>query len=278
MNHAFDRTKLLLKATLALTAAGILLRTLSLYLAFDTGVGYFLTRHALPILTTILLAAAPLLAFAFSFLYKKDIAFAAPGNDAAAVLVGQGICGVCCFVCAFMVLLRGSYVGASRPLLLVTFVATILGSLYFLGALLFKDPGHSLLWFGYAAILAATLLIAITYFDRYTPMNAPHKLDTHIALLSLMLATLFEIGVVIGKGTRLYVVFLTVATFLCGTIGVSNLLATFGGVFKDPVYLAVDLFLLGFFLHFLLTIIAALKPSAKEATPPVPAEETTPDE
>ena len=104
---------------------------------------------------------------------------------------------------------------------------------------------------GYALLLALILLMVVTYFDRYTQMNAPHKLSQHMCILAALLALLCELRALIGRRTPQHALpFSAFAAFLCITVGVSNTLAFALGSYEDITYLLFDLLLLTLGIRF----------------------------
>lgn len=232
--------------TLAVALALSVLRTLSLCLCFDTDIGYFRTGDALPRVLYIAEALAALAAFCPLLLIKQDTLPRELLAPSLASLSGAGICGL------FAIVLGGvlfSRVNILSPVPVV-FAALLLfvGSAYFfLHFLDSKKRGTAPVWCGYALILAALLLLCATYFDRYTPMNAPQKVSAHLALLSVMLYMLYELRFQVGREQpRAFAVVAALSFLACGVTGVSGVIGFFVGAGGDLLYLFIDLFALFF--------------------------------
>jgi hypothetical protein len=128
-------------------------------------------------------------------------------------------------------------------------------------------PPKTLLLCGYGVILAAALLLSITYFDLYTPMNAPHKVSLHVALLSVMLYLIFDLRNLIGAPRpRGLGVCAAICFFFCTATGVSNAIAFLGGVYDDVMYFLFDLVTLGFAAYFTTKCLRLAVPPIPEKT------------
>ena len=106
-----------------------------------------------------------------------------------------------------------------------------------------SENTHAIL--GSAALFALACLVAFTYFDVATPMNAPHKLDLHVALLGAVLYLLYELRARVGISKPMALVtFSGLALFLTLSVALSDLIGAMIGAFGDPLYLVQDLLLL----------------------------------
>ena len=98
---------------------------------------------------------------------------------------------------------------------------------------------------GVLAVLGVVSLVAFTYFDTFTPANAPHKTGLHLAFTAILFYLLYALRDAAGAPMpRARAVARLTAFFAAFTVGVSDLLAYPMGAFKDPTYLAQDLLLL----------------------------------
>ena len=236
------RTYLLGSALLTLLTAA--LRTLSLTLAFDPASGYF-EGGALPVIyrTVTLLSLAVIIALPLFFFKGKLSAKRTP-------LTRSGACGAClCALLFFINFIVGCTIKSTvlSPLLwLVGLISLLLATVYFILQTPFVQAGknaHAVL--GSITVLALACLIAFTYFDVSTPMNAPHKMDLHVALLSVILYLLYELRAKAEIARPLaLLIFSSLSFFLSASIGVSDTVAYLSGTFSSPLYLAEDLLLL----------------------------------
>jgi hypothetical protein len=99
----------------------------------------------------------------------------------------------------------------------------------------------------YGVIFAGILLLSVTYFDRYTQMNAPHKVWVHLSLLSIMIYMLYELRARIGRpAPRALTVTSALVLMLCIPTGVSDLIAYACDLYDNTLYLICDLVLIAF--------------------------------
>ena len=237
-------------ALAALVLLATLLRTLALALCFDAQIGYFQAASALPILTYI--AEVLILGLCAAIPFRIIIGAHQPHSAAPTTLEMVG-----CSTTALLLLLSGCYLlikgrtDVSAPAMLTVLAAllSILGAGFFVARLLSLDAQtRSLL--GYALIFAAALLLIIAYFDRYTQMNAPHKLSQHVCMLAMMLAVLFEIRALIGRNLpKLRIACHAFAFAACTVFGLSNTLGFLLAAYDDLTYLFFDLPALGFGIY-----------------------------
>ena len=120
------------------------------------------------------------------------------------------------------------------------------------------------------AILSVILLLVITYFDRYTPMNAPHKLSLHMAFLATALALVMEARNTLDlPRSALYAAAMLLAASLCAIFGISNTVAFLAGSYESLFYLALDLFCIGLAVFFgtrAFALSRMTEPSVEEVT------------
>ncbi|MBR7112550.1 MAG: hypothetical protein IKC75_06495 [Clostridia bacterium] len=235
-----SRTYLMGAAILGLLTA--LLRGLSLALAFD---GSYFTSGALPTLYRIvaLLSLAALALFPLLALKgrisptRTEITRAGQGGAALAAIFSFA-----CFVSACTI----SNTSLPAILWLVGLFSLLFATVYFmLQAAAVKASSSIYALLGCAAIFALACLVAFTYFDVATPMNAPHKLDLHAALLGTILYLLYELRAQAGIAKPLAMVsFNGIALFLTLSVSVSDLVGTMVGASRGSLYLVQDLLLL----------------------------------
>ena len=142
----------------------------------------------------------------------------------------------------------------------------IVGAFHFL--LLIRHRTESAAFCGYGVILGAIFLLSITYFDRYTQMNAPHKVSVHLCMLSIMLCMLFLIRPLIGCARPLGQAASTALCLFCTlTYGGSNLIGAIFGIYTDPLYLTIDVASLCFAVYLAGRTVVSLLPSAPTEAP-----------
>lgn len=185
--------RIYLISVVAAFAVALLLRTLSLFLSLDK-LGYF-GDGVLPILTAIVQIAATVGVALYPFFMKKDTlasdAKLSPVSGITAILAAALLAASAVF----------AVIGATeskQPLLFVGAVLCLLcGIVYFVLRLKNQNGAWALMGFG--IILAGVLLISLTYFDLYVPMNAPRKTSLHLALLAMMLYVLYEMRTALSR-------------------------------------------------------------------------------
>lgn len=237
-----QRTYYIGAALLALITA--ILRTLSLTFAFDRASGYF-TVGALPVLLRVIEGGSLLALVLFPVLALRGHISPKRATHSPFITCGAGLCALLFFlnfICGCT--LKGTMLPAM--LWLVGLLAILLGVVYFILQTPLVKAGagtHAVL--GSLTIVALACLIAFTYFDISTPMNAPHKTDLHMALLAAMLYFLYELRAKADISRPLALTACgAIAFFLTAAVGLSDTVAYLTGAFTDPVYFAQDLLLL----------------------------------
>ena len=181
MNHRTSLNhRIYLSALAVVTLAALILRTLSLYLCVDS-IGYFETA-ALPILSNVLLALGALGCVIYPlFLVKRDTLPATLPASSASKL--SSLPAVVALIIAAILLLSSLGETEQIALTVLAMLAVLCGVGYF--AIRFKGMEGPLSLLAFGIILGAILLISITYFDLFTPMNSPRKTSLHLCLLSV---------------------------------------------------------------------------------------------
>lgn len=259
----FRHQKALWLVLSALAVLATVFRSLALFLHLDE-IGYFQQGAVTVVLFYAVILLAALICLSFLFLIiKEDIAkerdaLPSPrlsGAVAAALSLGAT---------AVFLLLRAKMLSAPLPLVLITAVSLLCGAVYFLLRLRGAKPDVAVLW-GYGAILSTALSLILTYFDRYTQMNAPHKLSFHICMLLAMIALFLEMRELLKRPLpRLCVAFTAFAAVFCLSSSIPNLLAFLGGVYDDPLYLFFDVMTLGLGTYFTIKCACYALCSSKE--------------
>lgn len=250
-----------------LTLIAATLRTLCFGLAFDAGIGYFAAGAALPLFLRVLETVTVLCFFTLLFFIPKGTLPVAAKTPV--TLPRRLISGAVALLFAlnFVVFCRYN-TGRGLPVVIfVLGVLTLLGAVAFFALPLFGVTRTDLtVTFGVLTVVALVCLTAFTYFDSYTPMNAPHKTGLHLAAVAVLFYILYMLrdaaGVSMPRAKALSALVSFFATF---TVGVSDLLAYPMGAFTDPAYLCQDLLLIGLAVFIganTAAEVAALAPSA----------------
>lgn len=268
----FCRYRLYLCAMGGMTLLTLILRTLALFLSMDPEVGYF-ADGALSVLLTVIEVASLAACLALPLLVKAGELPRGRAPLSLSGLIGTGVSALLFAATAIYLLVRIDYIPAPVVLCLLAALCLLAGATYFV----FEFLGKGKPALGFGVILAVALLLSITYFDRYTPMNAPHKTALHLCLLSIMLFMLYEVRAAIGRDLpRALSVTSAIAFLFCATVGVSDLIAFIAGIYTDPLYLMGDLLVLGFAIYVAARAVADLM-RLHSAEPVAPAEADTED-
>lgn len=249
----------------ALCLLVILLRTLALCLTMDKDLGYFGNGALTGVLYAITLLGVAA-CFTLPLLMKPGVL----PEKQAPLRAGGSVCA-CLSALAFIaatvylfIQIMGHAAGtvltlpAPAALMLLTALACTVAALYFLLRLL--DMDHLATPCAYGVILAGILLLSVTYFDRYTQMNAPHKVWVQLSLLSIMIYTLYELRARIGRpAPRALAVASALLLMLCIPTGVSDLIAYACNLYDDALYLICDLVLTAFAVYVACRTITTLR-------------------
>ena len=233
------------------TVLACTLRTLALLCSFDAAVGYFVEGSALPIAASLGILIATLLCAAIPFLInigavpqEKEALPTPHFLTAAAAAILSGITALYLLICA-------DNVPTSPLLVLLTALCWLGSAAYFLSRVLHAKLRTAAI-LGFFPILAAALSLSLTYFDRYTQMNAPHKTSMHLCMLAVMFAVLYELRALLSRAMPRACAFVTaLAASLCTVYSLSNIIAFLGGVYDDLTYLVFDLVALGLAAYFI---------------------------
>ncbi len=261
-----DRATLfyLLSALLALLACT--LRTLALFLGFDADIGYFRSGSPLVIATYICTALCVLCCATIPFLINIGAQPEEKDPLPAPRFISAAVCAAALCAAAFYLFTNASKVPAPQVLVLLTALCLLAGAVYFLLRLLGSKP-RTVTALGFFTILAAALCLATTYFDRYTQMNAPHKLSLHLCMLCIMFAMLYELRALLDRSLpRACTAATAIAAALCSVYSLSNTIAFLGDVYDNITYFLFDLVTLGFAAYFTTKCIRLAVPPIPEKT------------
>ena len=238
-----------LTALLALVACA--LRTLAFLIGFDAEIGYFRSA-SLPIVLAnacLILCAVPCVAISF-LINREQIPTESKPLCSPRFISAASVAALTCLA-AFFLILRADDIPAPKMLVLLAAVLLIGTAAYFLRRL-YGVATNSVAALGFFTIFGAAFTLAITYFDRYTQMNAPHKISLHLCMLAIMFAMLYELRALLGRPTtRAYVGVTAFAAVLCAVFSVSNIIALFANVYSSALYLVFDLVALGYAAYFI---------------------------
>ncbi len=254
--------------SLILIAVAVLLRTLNLFLYYESDIGYYQHGAVLPIALRMLLLLATLLFAVLAFGMEAPLAPQRhTATSAVALTVGATF--------AITALLRycASAPEMSRPAIFL-FLTGGLSAIYFILFALRKLSAPAALITGFGAILWFGCILVSSYFDVYVPMNAPIKLALLLACLGGMLLLLAEMRhVCAAQKKRFYFFALASATLYLCTSSIPSLIADVAGLLptRDLAFADLPCLALGMF-----GIIRLLGPFGEEdvAEDPPAVEET----
>lgn len=270
-NPLFSRYRLYLIGVGALTLIALLLRTLALLLCFDSDIGYFSGGFLVYALYAVE-ALAVIGSFSLLFFIRKGELPVTRAPLSKAGLVGTALCALSFAAATVFLLTRVDTLPS--PVIFTTLAAICsgFGAAYF--TLLFLGKADKAPMLGYGVILAAALLLSVTYFDRYTQMNAPHKVGLHLCLLAMMAFMLYELRAMIGRALpRALSVTSAICFFFCAVVGVSDIIAFIAGIYTDFLYFIIDLLATGFALYIGSRAVGDLMQTAPDVAAEVASDE-----
>lgn len=234
----------------AMAAIVTVLRALALTLSLDPASGYFTANAPLPLCYRILTCLTFLGCILVPWLGLKGRVPNERAKPSVYSRCGAGLCALLLFLNFIAACMQTSTL---LPTLvwLIGLLALLAATVYFtLQAAGFRVSSSTVAVLGSLAILAVACLIAFTYFDATTPMNAPHKTELHVAFLAVMLYLLYELRAAVGIPLpRALTACTALAFFLSTTVGFSDLVATVAGIYTDQTYFAQDLLLIVFAVY-----------------------------
>ena len=249
---------------LALSVAGIALRTYALFNCFDKDIGYYATEATLPDVFHAFCVAMCVLALAFAFLlpksknyeYKSCLSVGAFGKVGSVfALVGTATYALYSLVSlsddvpvAFGPVAKSAVINAVS---LFVMIFGVLAVIYFLLVFLEKtekSDNHAL--FGFCFILFVLMILAKSYFDFHTTMNSPNKLLTQTTLMFCMLYMLCELRFSLGIAVpRLYSGLSLVTIYFALVSSVPGIIAFGAGILNKVEYLLCDFVLLTYAVY-----------------------------
>lgn len=246
-----SRTLLFFFLAAFFAALACILRTVGFFISFDADIGYFRTATPIVIVTNVCILVFLLLCVTISFLINKEAVPAEQASLPAPRFIAAAINALLLCITALFLFVHYDALPAPTLLVLLAAVCLLVCAVYFLLRLC-NAKLRTAAAAGILTIPGAALVLAITYFDRYTQMNAPHKLSLHLCMLSIMFAMLYELRDLLGRpAPRACVLSTAVAAGLCCIYALSNIIAFLGGVYENVTYLMLDLVALGFAAFFI---------------------------
>lgn len=238
-----ERSKLLPRfcfwLTVALTLAGISVRSIAMFTCFDAEIGYF-NPGILPTLADILYPVAVAAAVVTACLIPKDTLPTELNHQPrfpAALLMG---CALAAFFATGMILSLTKFNGYDGELLLLPIATALPASLYFF-CTLNRNGRYSdgLALAGFLPVLWSATAIAETYTDLFTAMNSPVKITLQLGFVGFMLILVAELRFRLGKAApRLALALFSIGTFLCLNGAFPLVLSAFAGKIPHAPHVA----------------------------------------
>ncbi len=249
MTNISKKLKIYLYSSLALIALSVIFGTLSYLFSFDQSIGYF-DISALSVIFDIICALTVIGAFAILFLVPRNTIDGASPNTLSAVFSAIPLCAMCLALGIFVGAAgifnqRGSffadyfptYIGSNKYLLLAGGILLLISAIYF--ALLATDRSRTSeprAMLGFAVPLACVMLVAITYFDLFVPMNSPLKMGSNFSMLAFAAFSVCELRVPLKKPyPRAYLLFGVIAALCSGTASIPQIVAFLSGKITEPI-------------------------------------------
>lgn len=286
-----------LVAILLIALAAALLRTVAIFTAYDSAIGYFSRGAALPVLATALCVIGCIASVAFPFVTRIN------GNDippvgargsapvyfatAYAAFVMLGAFGYELYRCitantAGKLFAEASAKAASGNayaarslriqgiLIIIGIVSSALSAVYFvlrLGEKRSSDEWHVL--FGFAPGLRCVAGLSI-YFDMTVEMNSPNKLMLQAALISIMIYFLFELRMLLSAKKarpRAYAAVGLLATTLTASASVSVIAGYFSGQVANAAFFTEAFFCFNMMVYMMVRTVSFITAAAAPAAP-----------
>lgn len=254
-------------STLALSLAATVLRTVAMFVCFDTEVGYF-DASFLTTLLTVLTYVAVLLPAVLAILTPKG-QLSTQWTEVKRGLTAI-IPAVCCAFGGLWVLITYFYRDEDIGLWFLVSLPALASAAYY-ALRLCRGQGRrvpealfNILCF--APLLWGLLAIAETYMDQFTTMNSPIKLSLQLAFLSALLAIISSLRFHFQKALpRCAMLFNAAACFFCLSASIPVLVALAAGILTNILHGAYAVVLLGIGIYTLLHFIAYFRASTDEA-------------
>jgi hypothetical protein len=231
-------------SSILLTLLGVALRGVNLLNFYDSDIGYFKNAF-LPTVMNIFFLLCVLAFAAMTFI----IEFKRYAQDTLSCPVFfKAVSGVCS---ASLILLATYLVfNPNQNALFPYFILTCIASAVYFALLIPKNIPTANAIFALLPAVLCVFILAVTYFDVYTPMNAPHKVLIHLTCISSMLGFLAEARAIADKKKKkTYLFFVLSGLFFTGVSSIPSVILFFTDKFDYP-YVIFDLIFLVFFIYF----------------------------
>ena len=209
-------------ATALLAVAAVVLRTLSLFLYFDTDIAYHTRDAWLPVVSHTLAAASVIFFIVFSAVSFRKMPIEYSKKPPIAARIGAGLCALATFFIAVADL--------SSQTAVIGVIFSLGATLYFLSVASGRCDGLVGVISGLCVIARTILALSQAYFNVKIQMNAPDKIFFMTASLALMLFVCAELRAIVGRARPVgYRVFASASALMCAAASLPSILAYYAG-------------------------------------------------
>ena len=261
MKESVNKLKVFLYSALGLSLLSAILFTISMFIAFDSDIGYFSSTHILPNIQTALMIVSVLFFASIAFLIPKNVLPRECGSGTSITSFASLFCGIV-FIVGTAIKFLSTYqsTASMTPMQKYLFIAIIISGLiaaaYFIYEAFTPDNSgiSSKVISGIFVIINFLTTIVFEHIDYYTPINAPRKVLLFLGFVSASMFMVQEFrrktGIMLP---RAYVFFGSTTALICATMSISGLVAHYAGAFKCSAFL----------VYYLIGLALAIYASAK---------------
>ena len=251
---AIENIKGYLTVSLALALIAALLRSMAYIFSFDADIGYFNGSFFSKIATYFIIVSCTFALTGFAFISKDATLPRKLTNEGNSIyfasvfagfimiadfayklylMIGEEKFSYYKFIFASAFKSENSYIiRATAVIEIAGVVASILAAVCFFLRSSKRFDSKLCAWLGFFPIIRALTGVAQIYFEMEVQMNHPSKLMLEFALISLMIAFLYELRFFISEDyarPRNFVVFSCVALIIAISAGISEMMGFFVG-------------------------------------------------
>ena len=261
MKESFNKLKVFFYSALGLSLLSAILFTISMFIAFDSDIGYFSSAHILPTIQAALIIVSVLFFASIAFIIPKNTLPREGGSGTSISVFASLFCGIV-FIIGTAIKFLSTYQSTANmvPMQKYLFVAIIISGLisaaYFIYEAFTPDNSgiSSKVISGIFVIVNFLATIVFEHIDYYTPINAPRKVLLFIGFAS---ASMFMVQEFRRKTEillpRAYIFFGSTTILVCAAMSISGLVAHYAGAFKCSSFL----------VYYLIGLALAIYASAK---------------
>lgn len=288
---AIDNIKGYLTVSLALALIAAVLRSMAYLFSFDADIGYFNGSLFAKIATYFILVSCAFALSGFVFISKEASLprkLTNEGNSIYFASVFAGFIMIADFAFKIYLMIgeeklsyykyifastfksENSYImRATAVIEIAGVVSALLAAVCFFLRSSKKFDSKLCAWLGFFPIIRALTGVAQIYFEMEVQMNHPSKLMLEFALISLMIAFLYELRFFVSEDhakPRSFIVFACVALIVAISAGISEMVGFFAGRLSKGDFCIEAFFCLAMGLYGAARTISYVKALAAKAT------------